>query len=210
MDLQLDNKPLLRPAQLADALDEKKALEKKLESPNIQDKGEVARQLRRVSAGLRDQTPTPFSSSDIDKATALEAELREQILDGMPSHEEMRKAPPGAVEKHQAWEARTKHKMGLWKNLMLRLNAGSSDGSVANFEKYRPRTSTLNMDNAQIQGKQFFMPETSGPAVIFNDNDIATLRKHAPDIALKLPLLNNEQRAEVKQILRSFQEEAAA
>jgi hypothetical protein len=35
----------------------------------------------------------------------------------MPSQEEMRKAPPGAVDKHMGWEKRNKPKIAEWKNL---------------------------------------------------------------------------------------------
>jgi hypothetical protein len=105
-----------------------------------------------------------------------------------------------------SWERRNKLKILEWKNLRLRLTHGQ-EPEAANLERHRPRDSTLNMDNAHVVGKSFFMPETSGPAVLFNDAELALLRQHAPDIALKLPLLSNEQRAEVKNVLRGFQED---
>lgn len=207
MDLQLDTKPLLRPAQLADAQEERDNLTKKLSSPHIQDKGEVARQLRRLNESLNKQTPREFGPDEIDAAVKREAELRADWLDGMPSHEEMRKNPPGATDKHMAWERAKKQSVLLWKNLMQRLHAGSGDGSVSNIEKYRPRTSSLNMDNAQIAGTNYFLPPPgAAPSVIFNDAELAILRTQAPDVALKLPLLSNEQRAEVKKVLDTFKE----
>jgi hypothetical protein len=124
----------------------------------------------------------------------------------MPSQEEMRKAPPGAVDKHMSWEKRNKLKILEWKNLRLRLTHGT-EAEAANLERHRPTGSTLNMDNAHIVGKQFFMPETSGPVVTFGDDELAILRKHAPEIALKLAVLTNAQRTEVKTILRGFQED---
>lgn len=152
---------LLRPHQREEMVAERETLERKLINPNIEDKGTVRRQMQQLDRQLETQTPKPFTEKEIDSAVKLEGELREQILTGMPSQEEMRKCPPGAIDKHRQWEKRNKAKLVEWKNLMLRLNAGTEDRDVANFEKYRPVTSNLNMDNAVIQGKQYFMPPTS-------------------------------------------------
>ncbi len=208
MDLQIDIKPLLRPAQLADARDERKSLEAKLHSPHIQDKGEVARQIRRLDKSLADQTPKPFTGRDKDAAVRMEAALRERILDGMPSQEEMRKAPPGAVEKHMAWEKRNKESLLQWKNLQLRMNAGSEDGSVANFERHRPIGSSLNMDNAVIQGRQFFMPPMdAGRGVTFTEAQLEVLEAVSPGLRERLALLSNDQRAAVKEALSAPESE---
>ena len=125
-------------------------------------------------------------------------DLLGDILQGMPSQEEMRKSPPGAVDKHRQWERRNKTKILEWKNLQLRLNAGSGDRDVANLERHRPTASSLNMDSAFIPGKQFYMPETTGPAVPFNDEQLALLRKMSPALADQLALMSNAQRQEVK------------
>jgi len=203
MDLQIDTKPLLRPAQLADARGERASLEKKLHNPHIQDKGEVAKQLKRLDQMLSAQTPKPFEGAAKDAAVKLEAELREELLQGMPSQEEMRKNPPGAVDKHMAWEHKNKQKLLQWKNLVLRLNHDNPDGSVANFEKYRPRGSTLNMDSAQIQGREYFMPPPGvAPAVVFSEEEMSLIRDLNPGLADKLALLTNTQRAEVKRVLQ--------
>lgn len=200
--LAVDTKPLLRPAALADALAEKASLEKKLVTKEIQDKGEVAKQLRRLDTTLRTQTPVAFTGPELDAARRLEVELREQILQGMPSHEEMRKNPPGAVEKHIAWERRNKEKLLQWKNIQLRLNAGNDDGSVANFEKYRPRTSTLNMDSAQISGTSVFLPPPGAAMpVTFSQEMLDLLGSLDKELLGKLALLSNEQRSEVKKVL---------
>lgn len=202
MELALDTKPLLRPAQLEDAKGERDSLEKKLHNPHIQDKGEVMKQIRRLDTTLNSQTPKPFTGKDVDIAVGLEKELREKILQGMPSQEEMRKSPPGAVDKHIEWEKRNKHDILLWKNLQLRLNAGNPDGSVANFEKYRPKTSGLNMDGAQISGKMMFLPPDGvGRGVAFSQEQIDLLKTLAPDVAEKIGLLSNDQRSEVKEAL---------
>ena len=149
---------LLRPHQVDDIKNERIVLGKNLASPHITDKASVSRQLRQIDHQLQTQTPKPFEAKELDDAVKREAKLREEMLQGMPSQEEMRKSPPGAVDKHRMWEKRNKTKLMEWKNIMLRLNHDSEERDVANFEKHRPASSTLNMDNAIIQGKSFYFP----------------------------------------------------
>jgi hypothetical protein len=201
----LDTKPLLRPAALEAARDELKILEGKLHSPHIQDKGEVYRQIRALDKSLESQVPKALVGAEKDAAVRMEATLREEWMTGMPSQEEMRKSPPGAVEKHMQWEARNKEKITQWKNLRLRLHASDgdyTDGSVANIERFRPQTNTLLMDNAQIPGKQFFLPpDGARPGVTFSAEQLALLAEVSPDLAGRLALLNNVPRAEVKEVV---------
>jgi len=89
----------------------------------------VMKQIRRLDTSLNAQTPKAFVGAEVDAAVQMERELRERILQGMPSQEEMRKSPPGAVDKHIEWEKRNKTDLLKWKNLKLRLNAGNPDGS---------------------------------------------------------------------------------
>lgn len=205
MQVELSPKPLMRPHQVREANEERDVLQKKLRSDSIQDKGAVANQLRRLERSMAEQVPRPFQGPQKDAAIKLEAALRERIREGMPSMEEMRKAPPDALEKHQEWERRNKPRLAEWKNLVLRLNADAPDASanVANFERYRPRQSTLSMDNALIPGAQIFLPESNSPSVVFTDAQIALLEQVAPDIRNRLASLTNEQRAAVKTALDS-------
>jgi len=152
---------LLRPQQRDEMEQDKKALTHALNNPDIKDKGQVVRQLRKLNTQLETQTPRAYASHEIDGAVKLEKELREKILNGMPSQEEMRKSPPGAVGKHMEWEKRNKKDLLKWKEIQLRLNHDSNDPDVANFERHRPKSSSLNMDNAYIPGKQYFMPSAS-------------------------------------------------
>jgi hypothetical protein len=204
MEPQFDTKPLLRPSQLADARNELKSLEARLQSPHIEDKGEVARQLRRVSKTVADQTPIPPTSAEEEgRMVARSRSLLSDILQGMPSQEEMRKAPPGAVDKHMRWERANKQKILEWKNLQLRMTHGE-DAEAANLERHRPTGSSLNMDSAFIQGKQFFMPETTSPSVVFSEAQIAFLRNLNPALADMIGTLSNEQRTEVKQAIEGI------
>ena len=194
-----DTKPLYRPDQLQSAKEEVKSLEAKLSNPLIQDKGEVGKQLRRARTMLEMQTPRPPESGEEEgRMVARSKELLSDILQGMPSHEEMRKAPPGAVDKHRSWEKRNKAKILEWKNLQLRMTAGTGDREVANLERHRPKTSSLNMDSAFITGKNFFMPDTNGPAVTFNDAQLALLRQLSPQLADTISMMTNEQRQQVR------------
>jgi len=196
---QFSTAPLLRPDQVETARDEIKSLEDKLLNPLIQDKGQVRKQLQQAQKLTAQQTPQPPANGEEEgRMVARSKDLLEKILTGMPSQEEMRKAPPGAVEKHRAWERRNKPAILEWKNLQLRLNAGTSDRDVANLEKHRPTGSSLNMDNAFITGKQFHMPEMTGPAVTFTDAHLAVLRQLSPQIADSIALMGNADRQQVK------------
>lgn len=209
----LDTKPIMRPAALEAARDELKMLEGKLHSPHIQDKGEVYRQIRAVDKSIEMQTPKAFVGAEKDAAVRMEAQLREEWMEGMPSQEEMRKSPPGAVEKHMEWEKRNKEKLSQWKNIRLRLHATDgdyTDGSVANIERFRPKTSTLLMDNAQIPGKQIFLPPVVAQGVTFSAEQLALLAQVSPELAGSLALLSNTQRAEVKQVITKAAAKAPA
>jgi hypothetical protein len=189
--------PLMRPDQLQRAREEIKGLEDKLRNPLIQDKGQVQKQLVNAKRLTEMQTPRPpEDSAEEGRMVNRSNELLGKILEGMPSQEEMRKAPPGAVDKHLRWERKNKTSILEWKNLQLRLRPG--EGEAANLERHRPTTSSLNMDSAQIQGKQFYMPETTGPSVVFSEEQIAHLRRLSPALADQLSLMTNEQRSMVK------------
>ena len=194
--------PLLRPDQLQSAREEIKSLEAKLTNPLIEDKGQVRKQLQNARKLTDQQTPlAPESGEEEGRMVKRSKQLLGEILQGMPSQEEMRKAPPGAVDKHMKWERRNKKKIQEWKNIQLRLTAGSLERDAANLERFRPVASTLNMDNAQIPGKSFFMPEVSCPTVMFNDEELAKLRSVSPKLAEAVALMGNEQRAQVKEAI---------
>lgn len=167
---------LLRPNQVEQLKEEEYELEAKLLNPNT-NKREAGGQLRRVREALSKQVPTEFKSSEKDAAVKRSAELLDDILVGMPSKEEMRKNPPGAVSKHRMWEKRNKDKIVEWKNIQLRLNAGTEDLDICNLEKFRPTRSTLNMDNAQISGRDYYMPSGAISAMnVASDEDKAQMQ----------------------------------
>lgn len=194
---------LLRPDQVEEMEGERESLKKILNDREARvDRGAVMDQLRRVDHQLETQRPRPFAAEELDRAVKREAELRTQWLEGMPSQEEMRKCPPGAVDKHRAWEKRNKVAIAEWQNIQRRLNAGNDDRESASIERFRPVSSSLNMQNALIPGKQFFLPpEGVAPGVTFSNAELQILRETNPALADTIGLLNNEQRASVKEML---------
>lgn len=206
MQTQFSTKNLLRPDQVQRAKDEMKALERKLENRHIEDKAEVSRQLRRAKKDYETQVPTPPENpAEEDRMVKRAKHLVSEFTQGMPSQEEMRKAPPGAVDKHIAWERRNKTRIAEYKHIMLRLTAGSGDLSAANIEKHRPTASSLNMDNAHISGKAIYLPEsTTGRGVTFSDEQLALLEKLSPEIRAQLASLDNATRAKVKDVVEGI------
>lgn len=195
---------LLRPDQVDEMQEERTALETKLHNPRIEDKGAVREQLKRLNHQFETQRPKAYVGADLDAAVRREAELRDQISRGMLSHEEMRKCPPGAIDRHRQWEKANKPAILEWQNIKRRLNADGDDRESASIENFRPMNSTMNMEGALIPGRQFFGPTPgAAPTVIFTEEEIATLKSMAPDVAMRLPLLTNEQRAEIKTVLRA-------
>jgi hypothetical protein len=206
METAVQSKPapaLLRKDQVEEMESEREAANQKLRSSHFQgDKGAVAEQLRALEHQLESQRPRPYSSEEIDGAVRREAELRGEIRQGMLSQEEMRKCPPGAVDRHRAWEKRNMARIEEWQNIQRRLNAESDDRESASIERFRPTVNSMNLDNAMIPGKQFFLPPAGAAApVTFSDDQIAVLRALNPAIAEMLATLNNTQRASVKATL---------
>jgi len=135
-------------------------LESNLNDPKarIEDRGEVVKQLGRIKRDLQVQAPPETTPMQRDTLAREERELLEEIKVGMPSFEEMRKCPPGAIGKHMQWEKKNKPKIMRWKNIRKVLNSENDDVDLSNLEMHRPRMSTLNMDNAMIAGKDYFLP----------------------------------------------------
>ncbi len=132
----------------------------------IQDRDMLNRNLRSIQRQLERDTPPPYTQGELDHAVKREQELREKLVGEMCTQEEMRRNPPGAVDKHRRFEHLHKKDVMEWKNIRRRLHA-SGDAStfdsrdVSNLEAYRPSggPGQLSMDNAQIPGKQFYFPK---------------------------------------------------
>ncbi len=206
-----DSEPpkLLRQDQIEETEGEIRHLKHMLSQPHLQNPGFVRKQVGALERMLRELTPQPFEGRELDQAVKQEAALREEIVgNGMPTHQEMRKNPPGAVHKHMTWENRNRKKLGMWKYLRRRLFAGSGDPDAANLERYRPKggaSGELAMDGAQIPGKSFFMPEVAPtPGAVMTDAESARLKEVDPELHDMMVALNGPQRAKVLEELRKL------
>lgn len=131
----------------------------------VQDPGAVRKQLRQLDFQIEKQSPKAYPNEVLDSAVAREKQLREEFTEGMPTQEEMRKRPAGAVDKNLSWERRNKLRIMEWKNIRLRLQQSGAMSSmdaqdVASIEQYRPRggTGELPMHGTLIAGKDFHLP----------------------------------------------------
>lgn len=212
--------PYLKLNQLEEMTAERDRLSNMLRAPPhlrnaIQDAATMMSTLKRIERSIERDTPRAYVGADLDKAVAREKELREEWSAGMPTQEEMRRNPPGALDKHMKWEARNKLRIAEWKNVKRRLLASGavgeaeSDRSVANVEMFRPRggAQELNMDGAQIP-RSVTYSGLGGRSVPFTDDELALLEKLAPKLKQQLALLSADQRDEVKEAVAAVSPEA--
>ena len=209
--MELSTKNVLHPRQITEITEQKAQLQEILSAPphirnQLQQGGAAVRKQVQDAEALLRQAPKPFSSEEIDGAVKAEKELRNSWLEGMPTQAEMRRNPPGAVDKNIAWNRAKKNDVLKWKNLRRRLQAsevsGIPENDVSNIEMYRPSSGDMNMDNAQISGKDFHIPSfDNGLPTVFTNEDKSTLEGIDPEVSSQLALLDNEQRAKVKEFL---------
>lgn len=203
---------LLRPEQVSNTREELARLQYTIKQPNAQNKRDIAKQISALSRSLEELTPQPFSSAQVDSAHKRMGYLKEKILEGMPTQEEMRKCPPGAVAKHMSWEKRNKQNINEYKYLALRTNAGNPDNDVANIERWRPVRASheLNMDNAIVAGKDYWLPAGEiDPEAVMSDAEANILRDLNPEIFDQMVVLSPEQRSTVLAKVRNYMAEAA-
>lgn len=212
---------LLHPRQVTELNETKTRLQAVLgAAPHIrnqlQDGGAfVTKQITEIDRML-DQAPRKIPRKDIDDAVALEQRLRDDWLKGMPTQAEMRKNPPGAVDKNIAWLNSTKAAQLRWKHLRRRLHAsGISDhkladeGDISNIEMFRPKggSGEMSMENAQIPGKGYFLPNTVTAAAVMSDVEETFLKDNAPEILDQMAILDNEMRHKVLDKVREIMAE---
>lgn len=219
MTFQESTKPLLRPAQSQEWREQAASLRQLLSAPphianRIEDRGQLTKNLRSLERDLQTQEPKPYASEELDAAVERSDELKGEILQGMPTQEEMRRNPAGAVDKHRRWEKRNKKKITEWKNIQLRRHqTGDAElpdaTDIANFEQFRPSggSQQLNMHSEQIAGRIQFGPKPGvGPSVLFSDQETETLKAIDPEIASRLALMDNDQRQLVKGFISNLTE----
>ena len=208
-------KPYLRSDQVESFGQEARRLRDTLNAPphirnQVQDASNMRAQLQRLDKVLETSTPRPYQGQERDLARARNAELESEIKAGMPTAEEMRRAPPGAVDKQLNWD-RTKKSLVLeWKNIQRRLHATECEGGpmetvrdIANVERLRSKglSQSMDMAGAQIPGRDFIMPANPTPMAILSDHDLERLKAALPELHAKVATLSNEDRAKIKAIL---------
>jgi len=217
---QETTKPLLRPRQTEELKEEVGRLRQMLSAPphianRIEDRGQLTKNLRAAEHDLQTQAPTAYGEDELDAATKRSAELQDRMVEGMPTQAEMRRNPPGAVDKHRRWERRNKPFLIEWKNIQLRLHQnGYGDlpdaTDLANFERFRPvgGSGEMGMDNAQIPQTRTTQlpPPGAGPVTVMSDEQAEMLKNVNPELHGKMALLSNDQRAEVLGLVDSLRQ----
>ncbi len=216
---ELSTENVLHPRQVTELNETKARLAGMLSAPpyirdQLADGGAgVQKQIRDIDNMLK-QAPEPIPPDEIDAAMKSEVLLREKWLEGMPTQAEMRRNPPGAVDKNMAWQKRTKKDVARWKRLRRQLHASGisehklvDEGDVSNIEMYRPRggSGEMGMDNAQIDGKDYHLPPPgAGPVAVMSDSDSAILAATNPELLAQMPTMTNDQRAAVLEMVRTI------
>lgn len=135
-------------------------IERKLSDPVerkfLQNPGKLKQQNDRRKANLLAQSPpSDLRASQRDKLKKLEAVTQAFVSDNMPTAEQMRHNPPGAVDHHMAWDRAKKPALLCWKKVRILLNPDSDALDLANFERYRPaNAATRNLfTDGQVPGQ---------------------------------------------------------
>lgn len=213
--MEFDTTNLLRPHQVVEAKEELAQISATLNAPphirsRISDPGQMRMRRDNLSRELEKSTPRPFGVDERDAAVREFHQLEDSIREGMPSSEEMRRNPPGAVGKQISWNNAKQAKVMRYKHVALRLHAGGDlpadmkfEGDIANIERLRPLTTPgqLGMDGAQI-------PKTtdyhlgSANSVTLSEAEIAAIQQLDPALAKSLALLTPGQREAVKEVIQ--------
>ena len=130
-----------------------KSCDKKLQRPDMFDEVASIRDQRKRLTRLKDiQSPPPTNGDERTKISKRIKEIEKEIVVGMPTAEEMRKSPPGAVTKHRAWNKRNKQLVLERRRGLRMLHPDSDNPDMGSVEHLRPRSNSLNLDNALIPG----------------------------------------------------------
>lgn len=205
--------PLLRPHEVESRREEAARIERIFSAPAhiqsaVQNKKHMRQRLAAVRKELETQSPKEYvRGAQLDAAKRRHDLLLEEIQRGMPTQEEMRRRPAGAVDKYRSWVKRNKEKVLEIKNIRLRLHASGDlpesnidANEVANLERFRPSggAQELNMDNELIQGKEFHQrPPGAGLVTVMSEEVSNFLLEHDPDLHKRMGALTNRERAMV-------------
>ena len=107
---------------------------------------------------LEDHTAPALSGEARDALSRRLNELNDKIRQGMPTHEDMRRNPAGAVDQHRRWEQLNKAAILERRNAIIALNPGDDSKDLTNIDMIRPHSAALTngtatfMSDAQIPG----------------------------------------------------------
>lgn len=113
---------------------------------------------RRVSLEdkLESQAAPDLTPQAKDALAKRLVDLEAKIKVGMPTHEEMRRNPAGAVDRHRRWEAMNKNAVLERRNILIALNPGDDSKDLTNIDLIRPYAAQTGaatfMPDAQIPG----------------------------------------------------------
>ncbi len=100
--------------------------------------------------------PSDLKGETKDALYARQQALETNIKVGMPTHEEMRRNPAGAVDKHRKWERANKANILERQNILHLLNPDDDSKDLTNLDLLRPsqlpQSTTTFMSDAQIPG----------------------------------------------------------
>ena len=98
----------------------------------------LAKRQRDLKRELTKCSPPEVSGETKDHLNVRRKELEEKIRVGMPTREEMRRNPVGAVDAHRRWERATERSVLEWKNIKRILGRDSDERDLSNIETLRP------------------------------------------------------------------------
>jgi hypothetical protein len=178
----------LRHAERTTEAAEIETTERKLTDPVerrfLTNPGKLAQQNAQRRKNLMAQSPpTDLTVVQRDKLARLERETRAFVAENMPTAEQMRHNPPGAVDHHMAWDRHAKPALLVWKNVRLLLNPRSDAVDLANFERYRPANAATRslFSDGQIPGQWALGPQAKAH---YDDIDWSS-----PEVAAKIQSL---------------------
>ena len=122
---------------------------------DIQQPGKLRQQTDLRKRNLAAQTPPLLTPAQRDKIARIERVARETFTEAMPTQEQMRHAPPGALDHHQAWEAQHKRAILLWKRCQMLLHPTSQARDLANIERFRPSQATRSLMTDALINRPF-------------------------------------------------------
>ncbi len=128
-------------------------------SGTIGDEGRSLLQRRKHALNkqiLEGSPPNDLQGATKDALYSRQQELESDIKVGMPTHEEMRRNPAGAVDKHRKWERANKTRILERQNILHLLNPDDDSKDLTNLDLLRPsqlpQTTSTFMSDAQIPG----------------------------------------------------------